>query len=160
MIRAGVRVPSMKVLKELVRDDGKRFDGLTLLPWNSGRSATWDVTVVDTLGSAYLQQSAITGASATETAAARKINNYSSLSWIYDFFPVALETLGPPWVSVLKSSWCKTVGVWLHWRLTLEKPTFFSNVVRRRPAIQSGLPRSPPRANQSILLFPSQYFNR
>jgi len=38
------------------------------MPWNSGRSATLDV-MVDTLGSAYLQQSAITGAGAAETAA-------------------------------------------------------------------------------------------
>jgi len=53
---------------------------LTLLPWNSGRSATWDVTVVDTLGNAYLQQSTISGASAAETAAARKTTKYSSLS--------------------------------------------------------------------------------
>jgi len=46
--------------------------GLTLLPWISGRSTTWEVTVVDTLGNAYLQQSAITSASADETAAVRK----------------------------------------------------------------------------------------
>jgi len=55
--------------------------------------------VVDTLGSAYLQQSAITGASAAETAAARKISKYSSLNLTHDFFPVALETLGPLSVS-------------------------------------------------------------
>ena len=85
----------MKEPHGLVRDDGKRPDGLTLLPLNSGRSATWDVTVVDTFGSAYLQQSAITGASAAETAAPRKINKYSSLCRTHDFFPVALETLGP-----------------------------------------------------------------
>jgi len=64
----------MKEPHRLVRADGKRPDGLTLLPWNSGRSATWDVTVVDTLGNAYLQQSAITSASAAETAAVRTRN--------------------------------------------------------------------------------------
>jgi len=69
----------MKEPHGLVRDDGnsvnsigKRPDGLTLLPRNSGRSATWDVTVVDTLRNTYLQQSAITSASAAETAAVRK----------------------------------------------------------------------------------------
>jgi len=62
----------MKEPHGLVRDDGKRPDGLTLLPWNSWRSATWDVTVVDTLVNAYLQQSAITSASAAETAADKK----------------------------------------------------------------------------------------
>ena len=30
----------------LCRSDGKRPDGLTLVPWQSGRSLVWDVTVV------------------------------------------------------------------------------------------------------------------
>jgi len=80
----------MKEPHGLVRDDGKRPDGLTMLPWNSGRSATSVVTVVDTLGNAYLQQSAITSASAAETAAVRKMNKYSSFSGTHDFFRVAL----------------------------------------------------------------------
>jgi len=91
--RAGM--PSTKEPRGLVRDDGKRPDGLTLMPWNSGRCATWDVTVVDTLGSAYIQQSAISGASAAETAATKKLAKYSSLQNSHLFFPVALETLGP-----------------------------------------------------------------
>jgi len=85
----------MKEPHGLVRDDGKRPDGLTLLPLNSGRSATWDVTVVDTFGSAYLQQSAITGASAAETAAARKTNKYSSLCRTHDFFQWPWKLLAP-----------------------------------------------------------------
>ena len=89
----------MKEPHGLVRDGSKRPDGLTLLPWNSERSATWDVTVVDTLGNAYLQQSAITSASADETAAVRKRNKHSSFSGTHDFFPVALETLGSMTVS-------------------------------------------------------------
>ena len=55
---------------------------------------------VDTLGNAYLQQSAITSASAAETAAVRKKNKYSSLSGNHNFFRVALETLGPMSVSI------------------------------------------------------------
>jgi len=74
LTRAGV--PRIKEPHGLVRDDGnsvsKQADGLTLLPWKPGRSATWDVTVVNTLRNAYLQQSAITSASAAETAAVRK----------------------------------------------------------------------------------------
>ena len=89
----------MKEPHGLVRDDGKRRDGLPLLPWNSGYSVTWDVTVVDTLGNAYLQQSAITSARAAETAADKKMNKYSSLSGTHDFFRVASETLGPMSVS-------------------------------------------------------------
>ena len=72
LTRAGI--PRMKEQHGLVRDDSKRPDGLTLLPWNSGRSAIWDVTVVYTLGNAYLQQSAITSVSAAETAVRKKTN--------------------------------------------------------------------------------------
>ena len=48
---------------------------------------------------AYFQQSAITSASAAEIAAARKTTKYSSLSGTHNFFPVAMETLGPMSVS-------------------------------------------------------------
>jgi hypothetical protein len=37
-------VPAVKEPQGLVRVDGKRPDGLTLVPWQSGRCATWDVT--------------------------------------------------------------------------------------------------------------------
>ena len=53
--------------------------------------------ITNTLGNAYLQQSAIT--SAAETAAVRKTTKYSSLSGTHDFFPAAMETLGPMSVS-------------------------------------------------------------
>ena len=90
MIRAGI--PAVKEPQGLVRVDGKRPDGLTLVPWQSGRSATWDVTVVDTLATSYITQSATNAASA---AASRKTAKYSTLSHSYHFYPVAIETLGP-----------------------------------------------------------------
>jgi hypothetical protein len=93
LLRAGVY--STKEPQGLVRGDGKRPDGLTLLPWLSGRCATWDVTVVDTLGAAYLRESAVTAASAAETAAARKREKYSAIEQTHLFIPVAFETLGP-----------------------------------------------------------------
>ena len=88
-------MPCVKEPQGLVRDDGKRPDGLTLIPWMSGKCATWDVTVVDTLGNAHLQKSAIIAASAAESAATKKREKYRSLEQSYHFYPVALETLGP-----------------------------------------------------------------
>ena len=41
-------VPSTREPAGLLRGDGKRSDGLTVVPRQSGRSLTWDVTVVDT----------------------------------------------------------------------------------------------------------------
>jgi hypothetical protein len=88
-------VPAVKEPQGLVRVDGKRPDGLTLVPRQSGRCATWDVTVVDTLAASYVLQSAVNAASAAESAASRKEAKYSTLCHSYEFFPVAIETLGP-----------------------------------------------------------------
>ena len=44
-------IPAIKEPAGLLRSDGKRPDGLTQIPWQSGRCMTWDVTVTDTLGS-------------------------------------------------------------------------------------------------------------
>jgi hypothetical protein len=79
-------VPAVKEPQGLVRVDGKRPDGLTLVPWQSGRCATWDVTVVDTLAASYVLQSAVNAASAAESAASRKEAKYSTLSHSYEFF--------------------------------------------------------------------------
>ena len=57
LIRA--EIPSVRELSGLSRDDGKRPDGLTLVPWHSGRSAKWDVMVVHTLAASYVSQSAV-----------------------------------------------------------------------------------------------------
>jgi len=43
---AGISLPSIKEPSGLVRQDGKRPDGLALFPWQGGKSLTWDVTVV------------------------------------------------------------------------------------------------------------------
>ena len=95
MARVGIRGRSVNERTPgLVRDDGKRLYCLTLVPWMSGRCLTWDVTVVDTLGGAYLQMSAILAASAAETAAVRKSVKYRSLKQSYHFVPVGMETLG------------------------------------------------------------------
>jgi hypothetical protein len=47
LVRASVS--SVKVPVGLSRSDGKRPDGLTLVPWQGGKCAIWDVTVADTL---------------------------------------------------------------------------------------------------------------
>ena len=52
LIKAGV--PTRKEPVGLSRSDGKLPDGLTLIPWCSGRCAVWDVTVVDTLAKSYI----------------------------------------------------------------------------------------------------------
>jgi hypothetical protein len=88
-------VPAIKEPSGLSRTDGKRPDGMTLIPWQGGKSLLWDVTVVDTLANSYLASSSALAGSAAESAANRKESKYSSLSTTYSFVPLAFETLGP-----------------------------------------------------------------
>jgi hypothetical protein len=68
---------------------------MTLVPWNTGKCAVWDVTVIDTMASSYLNSTSITAGGAAEIAATRKMEKYRDLARGYEVVPVALETLGP-----------------------------------------------------------------
>jgi hypothetical protein len=93
MTRAGI--PSVKEPNGLTRSDGKRPDGLTSIPWREGRSATWDVTVINTVAASYLAMSSVCAASAAEAAATRKDSKYDEISRVHLFYPIALEIMGP-----------------------------------------------------------------
>ena len=84
----------MKEPSGLLRTDGKRPDGVTQLPWKTGKCVTWDVTVIDTLASSYVPATSQTPGAAAETAADRKTSKYAILSQSYLFVPVAVETMG------------------------------------------------------------------
>ena len=88
-------LPAVKEPSGLLRSDGKRPDGLTLIPWQNGRSVTWDVTVTDTVAQSYLPVTSASSDGAAETAAERKTANYLQLAQTYTFVPIAVETLWP-----------------------------------------------------------------
>jgi hypothetical protein len=85
----------------LSRDDGKRPDGMTLVPWIKGQPLVWDVTIVDTLADSYVLKTCEVSGFAAEMARERKHSKYSSIiSSNYVFKGLAFEALGP---------WCKEV---------------------------------------------------
>jgi len=88
-------IPASKEPSGLVRTDGKRPDGVSLIPWRCGKPVTWDVTVIDTLAESYSAVASVTPGGAAELAAERKMEKYSCLPNSYDFQPLAFETLGP-----------------------------------------------------------------
>ena len=85
----------MKEPTGLSRSDGRRPDGMSLIPWQSGKSLTWDVTVATTLADSYINATASCAGAAAELAANRKTAKYADLPASYIFQPIALETLGP-----------------------------------------------------------------
>jgi len=66
-------IPATKEPSGLFRSDGKRPDGLTLIPWKNVRCVTWDVTVTDTLTQSSLPATSGSLGAAAEAAAERKM---------------------------------------------------------------------------------------
>ena len=79
----------------MARSDGKRPDGLTLVPWSQGKPLTWDVTVICSSADSYIGASERNAGAAAELAAARKNDKYSGLTTSHIVEPIAIETLGP-----------------------------------------------------------------
>jgi len=93
MTRAGI--PAAREPVGLLRDDNKRPDGCSLVPWQHGRCVTWDATVPDTFAASHLPfTSKEAGAAATRAAASKRLK-YSGLMRTHDFVPIAWETMGP-----------------------------------------------------------------
>jgi hypothetical protein len=63
----------------LSRDDGKRPDEMTLVPWINGQPLVWDVTIVDTLADSYVLKTSEVSGFAAEMACKRKHSKYSSI---------------------------------------------------------------------------------
>ena len=91
---ASARVPVTKELVGLIETDGKRPDGVTLVPWQSGKSLCWDVTVTCPLAESYLSRATPEAGAAAEMAASHKEEKYVDLGARYFFEPIAVETLG------------------------------------------------------------------
>ena len=63
----------------LSRSDGKRPDGLTLVPWSVRKSIFWDVTVDDTLEASYIQTTSKTAGGVAKIANTRNEDKYAAL---------------------------------------------------------------------------------
>lgn len=79
----------------LLRDDGKRVDGVTLIPWEKGRCLSWDVTCVDTFAPSYIENSVKSVGYAAKNAETNKRKKYCDIiNQGIDFLPFAFETVG------------------------------------------------------------------
>jgi len=78
----------------LLRGDGKRPDGATLIPFSHGKCLLWDFTCPDTVAPSHLSHSSLAAGSAAAEAETHKNIKYAELSRTYAFVPVAVETFG------------------------------------------------------------------
>ena len=84
----------MKEPVGLTREDGKRPDGVTLLPWARGKPLAWDVAVPDTYANSRLADTVTMAGTAADKAASTKETKYRQLANSHVFVPVAIETAG------------------------------------------------------------------
>ena len=89
-----VGIPSIKKPLGLLRDDGKRPVGVTMISWSRDRCVAWDVTIPDTFAATYLPLTSITQSAAADTATTNKKMKYQLLTQIHTFTPLAVETTG------------------------------------------------------------------
>ena len=87
-------VPSILEPVGCNREDGKRPDGMSLIPWKNGRCILWDFTCVDTFAPSYVSSTSIIPGSAADEAEKKKEKKYATLTSRFIFMPVGIETSG------------------------------------------------------------------
>ena len=73
-------VPCVKEPPGLSRKDGKRPDGLSLIPWRTGKSVVWDVNVGNIMASSFLGLSSQRAGIVAEAASTKKETKYEDIS--------------------------------------------------------------------------------
>jgi hypothetical protein len=79
----------------LLRENGKRPDGVALIPWKRGRTFVCNVTCVDTLAVTHLNCCSRRSSSADLSAEKLKHSKYSRIKESHNFIAFSVETFGP-----------------------------------------------------------------
>ena len=78
----------------LFRSDGRRPDGITVIPWSRGKALVWDVTCHDSFAPSNLPFSSTKAGAVADRAASSKCRLYEELCLSYCFVPIAIESTG------------------------------------------------------------------
>ena len=74
--------------------DSRRFDGVTVAAYESGRPLACDATIIHTCAPSHLKIAVSAAGAAAAAAESHKRMHYSDLNGRFDFRAVGLETLG------------------------------------------------------------------
>ena len=110
-------VPSRLEPTGLLCSDGKRPDGMSIIPWSSGHLLVWDATCCDTFTASNINTAMSEPGAVAARAEDIKICKYAHLDSSYLSIPVAIETcgaFGPMALKFLQDMGCRIR------RLTLE----------------------------------------
>ena len=88
------KIPSRLEPTGLFRSDGKRPDGITIVPWQCGKLLVWDVTCPDTYAPSYSAFAAAEAGAVANQAEHKKCVKYAHLDHNHIFTPIAIETSG------------------------------------------------------------------
>ena len=91
---ARAQFPSTLEPSGLSRSDGKRPDGVTITPWQAGRTLVWDVTCPDTYAVSHMVLSTREAGAVAAAAEAKKTVKYAELARTHHVAPLAVETSG------------------------------------------------------------------
>ena len=70
------KIPAKKEPLGFCRTDGKRPDGVTVIPWSKGKCLTWDVTVPDTFATSHVNDTSSKAGTAADKASTSKTAKY------------------------------------------------------------------------------------
>ena len=87
-------VPARLEPQGMLRSGGKRPDGVSVVPWTSGKCLVWDVTCVDTFAPSYRSLAVQGPGTVVARAESLKEEKYIDLLRTHEFSPIALETSG------------------------------------------------------------------
>jgi hypothetical protein len=132
---ASADIPARLEPSCLSRDDGKRPDGLTLMPWARGKCLVWDFTCTHTLAASFINRAVLGQSIVATDAETRKAAKYSSLAANYFFVPIAIETFGA--VGLEASAFFSDLGRRLHY--ATHEPRAYTFLMQRiSVAVQRG----------------------
>ena len=91
---SSAHIPSRLEPSGVYRTDGKRPDGISMVPWRHGRVLVWDATCPDTFAPSHVSSAATSSGAVAKQAEQAKKAKYAHLDANHYFVPLVVETSG------------------------------------------------------------------